>query len=60
MDLSTIHILLTILVGATIINGLMMVILGSYIAFELRNIWEALIVSLSFAWDEDDQSDETN
>ena len=53
MDLHTIHILLTLLAGATILNGLFMIIGIGYIAFQLRNIWEAEMVLLGMFWDDD-------
>ena len=53
MDLHTIHILLTLLAGATILNGLFMIIGIGYIAFQLRNIWETEMVLLSIFWDDD-------
>lgn len=53
MDLDTIHILLTLLAGATILNGLFMIIGIGYIAFQLRNIWEAEMVLLGMFWDDD-------
>ena len=51
MDIS--NILLCIIAGTTILNGLFMIIGIGYVAFQLRNIWEAEMVLLSIFWDDD-------
>jgi len=47
------EILLCVIAGATIINGLFMVIGISYIIFQLRHIWEAEMLALGILLDDD-------
>lgn len=57
MDLSIVHILLTVIAGVTVLNGLILLFGVGYIIFELTNIWEAEMVLLSMLCDDND--DET-
>ena len=47
------QILLCIIAGATIINGLFMVIGIGYIILQLHHIWEAEMLALSILLDDD-------
>ena len=47
------QILLCIIAGATIINGLFMVIGIGHIILQLRHIWEAEMLALSILLDDD-------
>lgn len=54
MDIT--QILLCIIAGSTILNGLFMIFGFGYLAFQLQNIWEAEMVGLSAVL-VDDESD---
>lgn len=50
-------ILLAIIAGATILNGFMVVLGISYVCFQLKNIWEVIIVGFSLFYDDDNDED---
>ena len=48
------NILLCIIAGSTILNGLFIIFGFGYLAFQLQNIWEAEMVGLSAVLVDDD------
>lgn len=53
-------ILLAIIAGATILNGFIIVLGISYVCFQLKNIWEVIIVGFSLVYDDNEEFEDTN
>ena len=53
-------ILLAIIAGATILNGFMVVLGISYVCFQLKNIWEVIIVGFSLFYEDSEEFEDTN
>ena len=51
------EILLCIIAGATILNGLFFILLSGLIFRQLQDLWKLLLIYFSFDWSDDTESE---